>query len=344
MSKHILKGWAAVLIVALLMIFTAVPVLALDVRSGDTVTVPRGEAVDGPLYVAAAQTITIDGTVNGGLRAASRTINVNGVVNGSVIAVGQTINISGDVSGDVMVGCVNLNIANTATIGGTLRFAAGIAQIEGNVKGSGSAVAISNGGSGNVALEVRSLAILPAPPPPAGGEPAIFNPFTFFSGVLGKLTGFLMALIAGLVIILLAPRQLTSIAESIRTRPGASAGWGAIILIVTPIAAFIVCLTIIGLSVGVITLALYGIAVYLAQIPVGLLIGRLIIGRSRAVESKAIMVGALASGLAILSLLKLIPYFGVFVSLAVIIFGLGALLVSAAQLRAERCNTAPTES
>jgi hypothetical protein len=56
------------------------------------------------------------------------------------------------------------------------------------------------------------------------------------------------------------------------------------------------------------------------------------------------MIGALASGLAILSLLKLIPYFGVLVSVAVIIFGLGALVVSARQMRAEACKAAPTES
>jgi hypothetical protein len=335
MSRHILKILATAVTVTLLMICTTVPVLAFDVRSGDDVTVPHGEAVDGPLYVGATDTITIDGTVNGGVRAAARTINVNGMVNGSVMAVGQTININGHVSGDVTVGCATLNIASTAKIGGILRFAAGLAQIEGAITGSGTAVGVGHQVNGNGALEVRSLTILPAPPPAAGDQAARFNPFSLFSGALGKLTGFLMALIAGLIIILIAPRRLTSVAASIRARPGLSAGWGAIILIVTPIAVIIACLTIVGLSAGLITLAFYGIAIYLAQIPVSLLIGMLIIGRFRAVEGKAIMIGALASGLAIITLLKLIPYFGFFVSLAVIIFGLGALLVTEKQRRAK---------
>ena len=373
MSKHIFKGLAAAIIVMLLMVFTAVPVLAFDVRSGDTVTVARGEVVDGPLYVAAGDTITIDGTVNGGLRAAARTINVNGIVNGNVIAVGQTINISGEVRSDVIVGCVSLNVADRAKIKGILLFGAGIARIEGNVEGSGSAVAVGNGVKGNGAFKIGSLTILPVAsipgnlsnanaqesdvqsgaqligkttdtPPPAGAESAIANPVALFSGALGKLMGFLMALIAGLVIILLAPRRLTSIAESIRTKLGASAGWGAIVLIVTPIAAVLVCLTVVGLSVGLIALAIYGIAIYLAQIPVGLLIGRLIIGRFRAVEGKAIMVGALASGLVVITLLRLIPYFGFFVGLAVIIFGLGAVVVLERQRRAEAREVALTES
>ena len=143
--------------------------------------------------------------------------------------------------------------------------------------------------------------------------------------------GFLMALMAGLIIILVMPRWVASTAEAIRSRPGPSAGWGALVLFATPIAAIIVCITIIGLPVGLIALALWGIAIYLAQIPVGLFIGRWIIGRFRDVEGKAVMVGALALGLVIIKLLSLIPYLRFFIGLAVIIFGLGAVIASGRQ-------------
>lgn len=377
MVKHIFRGLAAILIVTLLMIFTAVPVLAFDARSGATVTVASGETVDDDLYVG-ANTVIIDGTINGDLWAAGSTITVNGVVNGSVMAAGRTVNINGDVghavraggetiiingdvSGDVMVAGGDVNIASTARVGGDLLFGAGIARIdgliEGDIKGGGSEVTISNGVKGNIALKVESLTILPTANiqgdltytceeesdiqsgaqiggmtthnlPEVKEKQAKPFPFILFSGIGGKVTGFIMALIAGLVIILLAPRRLTSIAESIRSRPGASAGWGALILFVTPIAAIIVCITIIGIPVGLIALALWGIAIYLAQIPVGLFIGRWIIGHFRGVEGKAIMVGALALGLVILRLLRLIPYLGFFIGLAVILFGLGAVVVS----------------
>jgi hypothetical protein len=168
-------------------------------------------------------------------------------------------------------------------------------------------------------------------------------PFVLFSGVLAKLMSFLMAFVAGLIIIFLAPRRLTSVVEAIGSRPGPSAGWGAMIVFLTPIAAVLVCLTIIGISAGVIALALYGIGLYLAQIPVGLFIGRWIIGRFRVVEGKGIMVGALAIGLAILKLLSLIPYFGFVVGVAVVIFGLGAVVAAERKRRAEAREAASTQ-
>jgi len=384
MSKHICRGLAAILTVTLLMILTAVSVLAFDARSGMAVTVASGEVVDDDLYVA-AETIIIDGTVNGDLWAAGNTITVNGIVNGSVMAAGrivningdithavravaETININGDVGGDVIAGCGKVNIASTAGIGGDLLFGADIAgidgHIEGNIKCSGREVTISNGVNGNVELEVESLTILSTANiggdlsytseeeadiqsgaqiagvtthklPEAKKDGAKVFPFVLFSGALGKVMSFLMALVTGLIIILLAPRRLTSIAEAIRSRPGPSAGWGALIVFVAPIAAVLVCFTIIGIPLGLITLALYGIALYVAQIPVGLFIGRWIIGRFRVVEGKAIMVGALAIGLAILKLLSLIPYFGVVVGVAVVIFGLGAIVAAERKRRAE---------
>ena len=69
MVRHIYRGLAAILMVVLLMILTAVSVLAFDARSGMDVTVASGEVVDDDLYVA-AETIIIDGTINGDLWAA----------------------------------------------------------------------------------------------------------------------------------------------------------------------------------------------------------------------------------------------------------------------------------
>jgi len=323
--------------------------------------------VNGELW-AAGYTITVNGAVNGSAMVAGNMISISGDVGHAVRAAGQTISISGNVNGDLMVFGSAVNVASTATVKGDLFIGAGNVRIdglvEGDIKGGGSAVTIGNGVKGNVELEVDSLTILSTANiegdltytskeeadiqsgaqiggatthnlPPVKEEAAIPFPFVLFFGILSKLIGFLMALVTGLVIILIAPRRLTSIAESIRISPGASAGWGAVVLFLTPIAAILVCLTIVGIPVGLIALALWGIGLYLAQIPVGLLIGRLIIGRFRGVERRAIMTGALALGLVILTLLGLIPYLGFFIGLAVAIFGFGAVVVSEKRRRAE---------
>ena len=391
MSKHIWRASVTTLLVMLLMIFATVPVVALDIRNGESVTVASGEVVDNDLFVA-ADTITIDGTVNGDLWAIGTTVTINGVVNGSVLAggqiisinghvehtvwaVGQSINVTGSINGNLQVAGLTVNIAETAKIKGNLLFVAGITSIENPIEvgiNRGGGVINGNGVGANAALEVMGLTLFPTANiqgdlsyssgegadvqsrtqivsaatdtlPPATPGPARVSPFTLFTGVLGKLTSFLMAFVAGLVIILLLPRRLTSVAESIRTRPWASLGWGAVILFVTPIAAILVCFTIVGISVGVIALVFYAVALYLAQIPVALFLGRWIIGGFRAVEGKAIMLGALALGLVIIHLLKLIPYFGLFVGLVVILFGLGAVVVWARKRRAEARQATSSE-
>jgi len=377
MSKHILKGLIVSLLAILLMTFTAVPVLAYNVRSGDYVTVASGEVIDGDLYVG-GETIIIDGTINGDLIAAGSTIMVNGTVNGNIIAAGGTIDINGEVTHavriigeilningtigrDLLVAGNKVSIASTAEIGSDLLLGAGTARIDGLIKGDinsgvehltiastasiqGKLTYISeNEANIQSGAQIRGTITHKLPDIKerlAVGThrlPDVKERLTLV-GFWGRVIGFLMTLVLGIVIVLLAPRRVKAVTESIRTRPWASLGWGAIILIFTPIAALIACITIIGLPLGLITLVLYTIAICLTQLFIGLFIGQLIIGGSRGVESRAALVGALVLGLAILSILRLIPYLGAVIWLATILFGLGAILVSGRKLRAEAQN------
>lgn len=233
---------------------------------------------------ACGRTITVNGAVKGSIMAVGETVLINGDVGHTVRAVGKTISISGNVKGDVMVCGGDVNIASTAKIVRDLLFGAGNAHIAGlierNIKGQGGEITISNGVKGNINLGVASLTILPTANIQGnltytGKQEANIQSGAQISGItthnlpkvekkqakvfsLGKVLGFLMAFISGLIIILLAPKRLTSIAEAIRSRPWPSVGWGALILFLTPIAAIIVCITIIGIPAGLIVLALWG--------------------------------------------------------------------------------------
>jgi cytoskeletal protein CcmA (bactofilin family) len=364
MFKHILKGLIVSLLVILLITFTSVFVLAFNARSGDIVTVSSGEVIDGDLYVA-GKTIIIDSTINGDLIAAGRTIMVNGTVNGSIIAAGQTININGEVthavriigetlniSGtigrDLLVACRDFSIVSTAEIGGDLLLGAGIARIDGLIKGDIN--------SGVKSLTIASTASIQGKLNYISGKEANIQSGAQIRGMINHklpdvkkgpgtgirlwwiVIGFLMTFVLGIIIVLLAPRRVKAVTESIRNHPWASLGWGAVILVATPIVALIVCITIIGLPLGLIALVFYAITIYVTQIFVGLFIGQLIIGTFRKIETRAALVGALALGLAILRLLKLIPFAGFFFGLATVLFGLGAILVSEKKLRAEVKN------
>ena len=124
-------------------------------------------------------------------------------------------------------------------------------------------------------------------------------------------------------------------AASIRRNPWLSLGWGAIIFCATPVAAIITFITVVGVPVGLIGLTVYGIAIYLSQIAVGLFIGYWIINYFIKVESRGTLIGALALGFLILTLLKLIPYIGFPMWLATVLFGIGAMALSPKNLPSE---------
>ena len=367
MSKHILKGLIVSILIILLVTFTAASSLALDIRSGNIVTVASGEVIEGDLYVggntiiidatingdliAAGKTITVNGPVNGSIMAAGETVNINGEVTHAVRVIGETLNISGTIGRDLLVGGAKFSMASTAEIGGDLLLGAGNARIDGlingDIKSAVDSLTIASTASiqGKLTYISENEANIQSDAQIRGTIthrlPDIKEKIATGTGIglWGTFIGFLMILVLGIIIILIAPKRVEAVTESIRTSPWASLGWGAVILVATPIVASIVCITIIGLPLGLITLALYTIVIYLTQLFVGLLIGQLIIGAYKGVvETRGALVGALALGLAILRFLMLIPFVGFFFRLATVLFGLGAILVSEKKLRAEAQN------
>jgi cytoskeletal protein CcmA (bactofilin family) len=336
-----------------------------EVVDGDLYLMGRNIIVDGTVngdVFGMGQTITINGTVNGGVTLVGQTLTVNGQVLHGVRLAGQTLNVNSSIGRDLAAAGNILNVGGTAKIADDLVLGAGTSyisgQVNGDVKGGSGEITITNEVGGKVELEVEKLtitstaniegdlvytseneAIIQSGAQLGGStthnvpeKPAAPSPF---AGIRGKLLGFLMILVIGIIIIVLAAGRISAMADSIRTKPWPSLGWGALALFVTPIAALVVIITIIGLPLGLIALAIYGIAIYLSQIPVGFLIGRLIIRRNGEIDSRGLMIGALALGLAILLVLGLIPYLGGLVMLLTIIFGLGSLVVSVARARAK---------
>jgi len=303
-----------------------------------------------------AQTVNINGTVNGTVLVGAQTIIVNGHVSRSVRLAGQTIDVSGNISGDLIAFGNVVNIRSQAKIGRDLFLGAQTARIEGvieeDILGGAGEVTVNNAVGGNVKLNVEKLTIASAASIKGdlsytseaqaiidssahiGGKtthkvPEAKKPaeHPFVKSLRGKVIGFLMVFLIGLIVVLCAPRTITSMADAIRIKPWRSLGWGAVILFATPLAALIICFTLIGIPLALIGLVLYGIAIYLSQIPVALLIGLLIIKRSTVIESKGLLIGALAVGLVILVILRWIPFAGFWFGLAAVLFGLGTLVV-----------------
>ncbi|HEU5410214.1 MAG TPA: hypothetical protein VFU57_04270, partial [Candidatus Acidoferrales bacterium] len=129
----------------------------------------------------------------------------------------------------------------------------------------------------------------------------------------------------GLVLLLLIPRFFArGLQASKNFLP--SIGFGILFLIATPIAAAIVCITLVGLGVGITTFILWLIAVYAAQIFVASWLGEILLGP--AIGTGALL-GRLALGLAILHGLEMIPYhIGGIIHFIILCWGLGAIIMA----------------
>ncbi len=304
---------------------------------------------------------TVNGKINGSITAIGASVIINGEVTQAVRIAGGSIDIGAIIGKDVMVAGENIQIANTSIVGRDLVFAASKirvdALIENSIKGYSTRVDLSNGVGGDVDVGVNNLLVESTANINGNLVYSSKNEATILSGAriggtithnmpevkkpiipLGvnvwfRVIAFLMTLVTGGLIILLVPKRASAVAVSIKNRPWLSLGWGALILVATPIAVLITFITIVGIPIGLIGTVTYIIAIYLSQIAVGLFLGYWILGYFSKVESRGILLGAFALGLIILTLIQLIPYIGPIFVLATIIFGLGAMALSQKTLR-----------
>jgi len=332
-------------------------------------TVTSNGVVNADIF-AAGQTVSIGGEVANGVTLAGQTVTLSAEVGHGARVAGSTIDVTGTIGRDLIAAGATVTVAAGARVAGDLVCGAGTAflrgDVEGDVWGGAEELVIEGSVGGNVDVGVgtltlrpgatiagnltytaRSEATIPAGavkgtvtftqqlPDDAGKEAGkglgALAPLAFFAGLTWKVIAFLMAFITGLVLIAVSPRRMSGAATAVRDDTGATAGYGALALFAVPIAAVVVCITIVGIPLGVISLLLWGILLYLSQLPVALFFGHLILGRNRPLQGKGFMIGALALGLFLLTLVRAIPLVGLFVGLATAMFGMGAYVVGERQ-------------
>jgi cytoskeletal protein CcmA (bactofilin family) len=339
----------------------AVVISSGDVIDDDLYIAASSIAINGVVngdVVSVGSTITVTGKINGSIIAIGSTINIGGEITESVRVVGSSVTVTGIIGGDLVTAVNDIDIDKSAVIQRDLVFAGREIDIDApiseEITGWGSQVTIRDIVGGDVEIGVETLTI--ASTAEIKGDLVYYSedPATIESGakidgttthepakyrmpdfpiirnfrIWGAVIGFFMALIPGIIIILIAPRRSKAVAAAIKTKPLLSLGWGALLLIATPIAILILCVTIIGIPLGIIGVILYGLAIFFGQIAFGLFIGYWIIGSTRNVDSKGILILAFLLGFVLLTLVKLIPFVGPFIWIVTTIFGIGAMAIS----------------
>jgi cytoskeletal protein CcmA (bactofilin family) len=353
-----------------LIIALAVPpsAIAAEVRHGNpSYTLPAGQEIKTDLIVAADRT-RIDGDVDGDLIVFSSSVTVNGHIKGDILGFGQEIEVNGPVDGNVRAWCQTLRLnsivaknvtswtqrtelAEKATVGGTMTLGSGASELDGRVAGDllafvgdleingtlgrdanirGDRLTIGSTAEimgqtkfrGRRQPQISEGAKLANPidvtlikPGPNYGQIAYYWHQVLFWGA---------SFLFGLLLLFLSPAFFAR-AVNTANRSGVCIGFGFLLLFATPIVAFIACITIVGLGVGIATLLAYVIAVYAAQIFVASWLGEKMIGIGSGIGPA---IGRLAIGLAVLRVVRMVPYAGPIAWLLITVWGLGALALA----------------
>lgn len=326
--------------------------------AGDTAIIEG--TVEGDLW-SACRSLTLHGSVKGSIFAVGGDITLAGNVENGVKVIGGNLSVAERIGRDLFVLGNKVSIDKSAAIGGDFFVGAGDVLIDGPVGGTmrGAArTAIMGGFVGEDAfLYIKYLTLsdgahisgdltytsveeaLVRPGARIDGTTThhvpeyrkrirkIF-PFIILAGVAGKIFQFLTTVLVGLVFILAAARPVLLLSEGIRKRPGASAGWGAIILFGVPIGVALALGTVVGIGLGMVAASAYFIALLLGYVAISLTIGRLILGQSAQIKNKGAIFGSFVLGLFIITLLRFVPVFGYFVWFAASLFGLGSIVTA----------------
>lgn len=253
--------------------------------------------------------------VGGDVHAGAGTVDLAGTFARDVWASGSTVKIAGTVQGNAELECSTCQVLRGAVITGKLTYtSADQVEIEGTVNGS-------------------IIQLLPAE------EEAVPPSQRFNQSFRWWLGGLLGAWAAGALLLWLFPRGAAAVEEALRLRPGHSVGWGALALFGLPMVliALVLLSLLLGLlarilpyaaSFGLVILGFYLLALFLSQVLVGATIGHLILRLLKWDRVPGARFWEMMLGVLLLALAGLIPWVGGWIKFAVILFGMGAVIVA----------------
>lgn len=257
-----------------------------------------------------------DSMIGGSVTSFSGRLSMDGHVNHDVMAMGGQTNVSGFIGGSAKIRSDELNVDSTAQVGGPIDFA------------------------GNKAPSVAEGAKLASPVhfEKLVHGPDYANPHYY----LWQLIWASAYILFGLVLFALMPAFSAQAVYSAEEHVGASVGLAVLVGFGLPIAAIITCVTVVGLFVGLSTLALWYGALHFGLVITGALIGQWLMGRTNELWP---LVARMCVGVVIVRLLTMIPHVGWWFKYGAALWGLGAIsyvVFQRFQPAAAGAPTAPT--
>lgn len=332
------------------------------IRAGKVVQID-GE-IKGDAYLTGGL-VTVNGKIDGDLFIIAGKVNINGEVGNSIRVLGGDVTLNAPVTRNVFLACGNCTVTRQAIITGSLLTAGANlelaapsigkgfrffgsrlylnspisheafvvadrefllgpnASISGDLKYTGNNEAVLQSGA-TVAGNISYQKIQPSEQYPrffgARGALEVYNRAKPVLDVIG----FLVTALIGYLFLGLFPRVFEKTAMAMEKRPAASFGWGVLVALITPLVIVLFAVTIIGIPVALfLALAVYLLwlaATYLASFFLG---RKLLLGRYGERRGWSLIIGLL-----ILSFLSYLPILGNLIKLIIVLFALGALVLS----------------
>jgi hypothetical protein len=244
------------------------------------------------------------------------------------VAGAGNVTLAAPVGSDVTVAAGNLTVLNR--INGGLRAAAGNIRLTSRAIVKGNLTYWSNHPA-SIDPNAKVVGRIIRKVPQEISRTSALKIFGVIGGLilLAKIISFISTLIAGLLFIYFFPQYTQSTVSTISDRPLASLGVGFLTLVVTPVVAVVLMVTVIGIPLALMLAAILFIGIFLSRILVLIWAGR---GLSGWLGRETPLGWALVIGLLIYFFLTLIPLIGGFATLFVILFGAGAALLSIREL------------
>ena len=313
---------------------------AQEQRTGGTVTIGPDEAHDGDLEATGGD-VLVEGTVDGDLTATGGSVTVSGDVTGDLTVTAGSAIIDGNIEGNVRTVGGDVHIREEATIGGTTEATGGAITVDGTLAGDtqlgGDSVTIGPTATidGDLAYSSDAESVDISDEAEITGEtterddlggttlPDVSLPdipeiaVTPLVGLYLFLANFLL----GAALLIAAPRFSDHVSEQGIDRPVLSGGVGIVTLIGMPFLLGALFISIVGIP-----LAFFAGYSFVFVVWVGLVYGAFVVGTwGLSLVDISHQWGALALGLAIVSLVNALPYVG-FLLVVIVLFGLGAFI------------------
>lgn len=294
-----------------------------------------------------AQRLELAGRAENDLWAAGESIAINGDVRDHARLAGTAVVVRGRIGNGLWAIGNGVQIAEGAVVGGPTTIWGRDVVLDGELSGPVTVNARSVTLAGFIRGDVRLMAeeILALPTARIEGDFIYTAPNEFTPDSRVKIAGevvripaapqpaasglalllLLAAFLVGIPFVLLFPRFAGRGARAVRESFWSSLMVGAVAGGLLPLVIVFAALIVVGIPLALVLAAGMGIFLYLAQFPVALAFGGLLL-RRRGPQPPLTAIGALAVGLVALHLLPLIPFAGPLIRFGATLLGFGALL------------------